>query len=88
MPKKSTPPVLPYIYASSQIYWTPTARQLPDDNLTVLGHSPLWDCEPVWPCFLESGVWYNADGAKLSSDDPGEDRSPLVWMQFPEPPKL
>ncbi|WP_009965357.1 DUF551 domain-containing protein [Verrucomicrobium spinosum] len=66
--------------------WIPVSESVPDDNTSVLGTSPLWDSEPVWPCYLEEGDWYSVDGSLLSSPDLLAGTPPTHWMHFPEPP--
>lgn len=60
--------------------WKRVADELPDADLTVLGHNPKWG-EPVWLCFLDGDVWREEDGLRLLGGN-----APTHWMHVPEPP--
>ena len=61
--------------------WIACAKQLPDDNQTVLVHCPRGD-EPVWPGYMEDGLWWDITGFELSEGEVTH------WMPFPEPPTI
>lgn len=56
--------------------WTETAKQLPDDELTVLVATS--DGE-VWTGYHSEGCWWYVSADKIGIDV-------THWMSFPEPP--
>ena len=73
MPAKTTPPQP----RSAAPDWIPCARELPDDETTVLIYSAQADPD-VWVGFRDAGVWRDADTAARTH--------PTHWMPLPDGP--
>lgn len=60
------------------VTWIPVIKVLPDDDTTVLIHTPGAD-EPVQVAFRACGNWYHPDDCLVED---------LVdfWTHFPDPP--
>lgn len=69
--------------------WKSCAYELPDADLTVLGHfTGEGQSEPVWPCFYDGdGHWRDTDGIAFTGEPGTQNAPPIHWRHFPEAPR-
>lgn len=64
---------------TATIEWHSVKDELPDDDITVLVHSPTAP-DPVWIAYHEGSSWYHITDYRYPFDDVTH------WAHLPEPP--
>ena len=59
--------------------WISVNDYLPDEDITVMTYLPDSN-EPVWPGYIECGVWLDIDGIWTQN-------KVTHWQPFPDPPE-